>query len=54
MRAADMTDAIGSGNDSKTERQGYAEESDMSEQGSSATAQNQYCRSEELCSEFVT
>ena len=51
---ADMTDTISRRNDRQTEREGYAQKTNMSKEGRSTTAQNQYCRSEELCSKLVT
>jgi hypothetical protein len=49
-----MTDAISCCYNRQTECQGYAKETYMTEQGSTATTQYQYCRSEELGSKFVT
>ena len=48
-----MTDTVSSGYDRQTEGEGYAQKTYMTEQCGSATAQYQYCCSEELSSEFV-
>ena len=54
MCTADVTDTVGGCYNRQTERNSYAQKADMTEQGSSATAQNQYCCPEELRSELVT
>ena len=54
MCATNVAYSVSRSDDRQTERKGYAQKTNMSKQGCSTTAQNQNCRSEELCSEFVT
>ena len=54
MCATNVAYSVSRSDDRQTERKGYAQKTNMSKQGRSTTAQNQYCRSEELCSKLIT